>query len=129
MPPCQGDREFYAEVGMLTRLRHPNLVCIMGMCHEGEHKLGVFEYMPRGSLRDLLDKKVVSWTDRVAMAIGSARGLAFLHEISQPSVIHCDFKSTNVLVDQFGQAHVADFGLARHIGGYRPPLVSAGVVV
>ena len=110
---------------MLTRLRHPNLVCIMGMCHEGNQKLGVFEFMPKGSLRDLLDKKVVTWKDRVTIAIGSARGLAYLHEISQPPVIHCDFKSTNVLIDQYGQAHVADFGLARHIGGYRPPIVSA----
>ncbi|GAX84415.1 hypothetical protein CEUSTIGMA_g11836.t1 [Chlamydomonas eustigma] len=122
----QGDREFYAEVGMLTRLRHPNLVCIMGMCNENGQKLGVFEYMPRGSLRELLDKKILSWRDRMTVAVGSARGLAFLHEISQPSVIHCDFKSTNVLIDAYGQAHVADFGLARHIGGYRPPVKGLG---
>ena len=68
--PVQGDREFYAEVGLLTRLRHPNLVCIMGMCNEGGQKLGVFEFMPRGSLRELLDKKALSWMERVVVAVG-----------------------------------------------------------
>lgn len=57
-----------------------------------------------------------------------ARGLAYLHEISQPPVIHCDFKSTNVLIDLYGQAHVADFGLARHIGGYRPVVRAYGSI-
>lgn len=66
----QGDREFYAEVGLLTRLRHPNLVCIMGMCNESGQKLGVFEFMPRGSLRELLDKKALSWKERVVVAVG-----------------------------------------------------------
>ena len=55
---------------MLTRLRHPNLVCIMGMCHESGQKLGVFEYMPRGSMRELLDKKKLNWRDRVMIAVG-----------------------------------------------------------
>ena len=122
----QGDREYYAEIALLTKLRHPNLVCIMGMCSDEGQKLGVFEYMERGSLRSLLDEKCLSWKQRVSIAVGTARGLAYLHEISQPSVIHCDFKSPNVLIDQHLQAHVADFGLARHIGGSRPLLTGSG---
>ena len=74
--PVQGDREFYAEVGLLTRLRHPNLVCIMGMCNEGGQKLGVFEFMPRGSLRELLDKKALSWMERMVVAVGEREGAA-----------------------------------------------------
>ena len=60
---------------MLTRLRHPNLVCIMGMCHEGGQKLGMFEFMPRGSLRELLDKKALSWKDRVVIALGEVQAV------------------------------------------------------
>ncbi len=55
---------------MLTRLRHPNLVCIMGMCNEDGQKLGVFEYMQGGSLRELLDKKALGWKERVVVAVG-----------------------------------------------------------
>ena len=65
----------------------------------------------------------------ICWSAGSARGLAYLHETTQPPVIHCDFKSTNVLIDLYDQAHVADFGLARHIGGYRPPTVSDGGII
>eukprot|EP00955_Chlamydomonas_euryale_P002139 23525-Chlamydomonas_euryale.AAC.14 len=69
----QGDHEFYSEVGLLTRLRHPNLVCMMGMCDEAGKKLGVFEYMPRGSLRELLDRRQLSWADRMDIAVGGWR--------------------------------------------------------
>ncbi|CAN1755052.1 Leucine-rich repeat receptor protein kinase EMS1 [Linum perenne] len=119
---AQGDREFMAEMETLGKVKHKNLVSLLGYCSLGEEKLLVYEYMANGSLdtwlRDGLNPKPLDWATRLKIAIGSARGLAFLHHGFTPHVIHRDVKSSNILLDPDFEAKVADFGLARLISAY-----------
>ncbi|CAN1180599.1 Leucine-rich repeat receptor protein kinase EMS1 [Linum perenne] len=119
---AQGDREFMAEMETLGKVKHKNLVSLLGYCSLGEEKLLVYEYMANGSLdtwlRDGLNPKPLDWATRLKIAIGSARGLAFLHHGFTPHVIHRDVKSSNILLDADFEAKVADFGLARLISAY-----------
>ncbi|XP_020877060.1 probable serine/threonine-protein kinase PBL11 isoform X1 [Arabidopsis lyrata subsp. lyrata] len=99
----QGHREWLAEINYLGQLDHPNLVKLLGYCLEEEHRLLVYEFMPRGSLENHLFRRgtfyqPLSWNTRVRMALGAARGLAFLHN-AQPQVIYRDFKASNILLD------------------------------
>ncbi|KAL9245690.1 hypothetical protein vseg_019313 [Gypsophila vaccaria] len=114
----QGDREFTAEMETIGKIKHRNLVPLLGYCKVGEERLLVYEYMKHGSLEDVLhDRKKVgiklSWSDRRKIAIGAARGLAFLHHNCIPHIIHRDMKSSNVLIDENLEARVSDFGMAR----------------
>ncbi|KAL6227897.1 hypothetical protein ACLB2K_001852 [Fragaria x ananassa] len=113
----QGDREFTAEMETIGKIKHRNLVPLLGYCKVGEERLLVYEYMKYGSLDDVLhDQKKgikLSWSARRKIAIGSARGLAFLHHNCIPHIIHRDMKSSNVLVDENLEARVSDFGMAR----------------
>ncbi|KAI7740351.1 hypothetical protein M8C21_009424, partial [Ambrosia artemisiifolia] len=89
----QGHREWLTEVVFLGQLRHPHLVKLIGYCFEDEHRLLVYEYMPRGSLENQLFRRFsvsVPWSTRMKIALGAAKGLAFLHEAKQP-VIYRDF--------------------------------------
>jgi serine/threonine protein kinase len=91
-----------AEVIFLGHLSHPNLVRLVGYCCEGDHRLLVYEYMPRGSVESHLFSRVMaplSWATRMKIALGAARGLAFLHEAEKP-VIYRDFKTSNILLDE-----------------------------
>ncbi|XP_047955958.1 brassinosteroid LRR receptor kinase-like [Salvia hispanica] len=106
----QGDREFVAEMETIGRIKHRNLVPLLGYCKVGEERLLVYEYMMHGSLEGVLKK--LSWPMRRRVAVGAARGLAFLHSCS-PNIIHRDMKSSNVLIDQNFEARVSDFGMAR----------------
>ncbi|KAL6226691.1 hypothetical protein ACLB2K_000652 [Fragaria x ananassa] len=113
----QGGREFLAEVEMLSRLHHRNLVKLIGICVE-EHRCLVYELIPNGSVESHLhgiDKEAapLSWGPRMKIALGAARGLAYLHEDSSPRVIHRDFKSSNILLENDFTPKVSDFGLAR----------------
>ncbi|KAG7549227.1 Protein kinase-like domain superfamily [Arabidopsis thaliana x Arabidopsis arenosa] len=113
----QGHREWLAEINYLGQLDHPNLVKLLGYCLEEEHRLLVYEFMPRGSLENHLFRRgtfyqPLSWNTRVRMALGAARGLAFLHN-AQPQVIYRDFKASNILLDSNYNAKLSDFGLAR----------------
>eukprot|EP00803_Ostreobium_quekettii_P010192 evm.model.scf_972.3 EVM.evm.TU.scf_972.3 scf_972:12988-19761(-) len=111
----QGDREFYIEVSTLSKkCNSANLVRLLGACVEGNNRLCVFDLMEWGNLRDLLDRKDMrlDWEGRVKAAIGAAKGLSYLHEGEGLSVVHRDFKSENVLLDRYGEAHISDFGLA-----------------
>ncbi|PRQ46846.1 putative protein kinase RLK-Pelle-Extensin family [Rosa chinensis] len=113
----QGGREFLAEVEMLSRLHHRNLVKLIGICVE-EHRCLVYELIPNGSVESHLhgiDKETapLSWGPRMKIALGAARGLAYLHEDSSPRVIHRDFKSSNILLENDFTPKVSDFGLAR----------------
>lgn len=111
----QGHREWLAEIVFLGQLRHPNLVKLFGYCCEKEHRLLVYEYMARGSLADQLFKRysaALPWSIRMKIALGAAKGLAFLHEIDQP-VIYRDFKTSNILLDSNYAAKLSDFGLAK----------------
>ena len=116
----QGNREFLAEMETLGKLRHRNLVHLLGYCSFGEEKLLVYEYMENGSLdlwlRNKADaQKILDWPKRLRIAMGAARGLAFLHHGFIPHVIHRDMKSSNILLDASFEPRVADFGLARLI--------------
>ncbi|KAJ4728364.1 Kinase family protein [Melia azedarach] len=113
-----GDREFIAEVEMLSRLHHRNLVKLIGICIEGRTRCLVYELVHNGSVESHLhgiDKKrgPLDWEARMKIALGAARGLAYLHEDSNPRVIHRDFKASNVLLEDDFTPKVSDFGLAR----------------
>lgn len=114
----QGDREFTAEMETIGKIKHRNLVPLLGYCKIGDERLLVYEYMKHGSLDVVLhdnDKAIVKldWAARKKIAIGSARGLAFLHHSCIPHIIHRDMKSSNVLLDNNLDARVSDFGMAR----------------
>ncbi|RCV27003.1 hypothetical protein SETIT_5G290900v2 [Setaria italica] len=112
----QGTREFLAEVEMLSRLHHRNLVKLIGICTEGHSRCLVYELVPNGSVESHLHDKGASrldWDARLKIALGAARALAYLHEDSSPRVIHRDFKSSNILLEHDFTPKVSDFGLAR----------------
>lgn len=113
----QGHREWLAEVNYLGQLYHPNLVKLIGYCLEDEHRLLVYEFMPRGSLENHLFRRgsyfqPLSWNLRLKVAFGAAKGLAFLHS-ADVKVIYRDFKTSNVLLDSKYNAKLSDFGLAK----------------
>ncbi|XP_051113916.1 probable serine/threonine-protein kinase PBL10 [Andrographis paniculata] len=113
----QGHREWLAEINYLGQLRHPNLVKLMGYCLEDDHRLLVYEFMPRGSLENHLFRRgsyiqPLSWRLRTKIALGAAKGLAFLHS-AEAKVIYRDFKTSNILLDSSYNAKLSDFGLAR----------------
>nr|XP_043634775.1 probable serine/threonine-protein kinase PBL7 [Erigeron canadensis] len=114
----QGERAFRSEVDLLSRLQCPYLVDLLGYCADNQHRLLVFEYMPNGTLHDhlhLSDNRspLLNWAIRLRIALDCARALEFLHEHTAPSVIHRDFKSTNILLDENFRGKVSDFGLAK----------------
>ncbi|XWS18864.1 hypothetical protein CRYUN_Cryun32bG0081600 [Craigia yunnanensis] len=114
----RGGQEFLAEVEMLSRLHHRNLVKLIGICTEDNIRCLVYELVPNGSLESHLhgvDKETdpLDWGARMKIALGAARGLAYLHEDSSPRVIHRDFKSSNILLEHDFIPKVSDFGLAR----------------
>lgn len=103
----------YAQIELLSRLHHCHVVPLLGYCSEslGKHaeRLLVFEYMPNGTLREILDGtmgKNIDWATRVAIAIGAAKGLEYLHEAAAPKILHSDVKSTNILLDDNWSAKV-----------------------
>lgn len=120
----QGDREFTAEMETIGKIKHRNLVPLLGYCKIGEERLLVYEYMKYGSLdMGLHDKSksngvILDWSARKKVAIGSARGLAFLHHSCIPHIIHRDMKSSNVLLDENLEARVSDFGMARLVNAF-----------
>ncbi|WOL09749.1 hypothetical protein Cni_G18502 [Canna indica] len=114
----QGLEEWQSEVNFLGRLSHPNLVKLLGYCWEEKELLLVYEYMARGSLENHLFRKgssiePLSWDLRMKIAIGAARGLAFLHA-SEKKVIYRDFKASNILLDADFNSKISDFGLAKN---------------
>ncbi|XP_021754451.1 probable serine/threonine-protein kinase PBL21 isoform X2 [Chenopodium quinoa] len=114
----QGNQEFIIEVLMLSLLHHENLVTLIGYCAEGDQRILVYEYMPKGSLADHLfdlesDKDALDWNARVKIAAGAARGLEYLHCVAKPPVIYRDLKSANILLDNEFNPKLSDFGLAK----------------
>ncbi|XP_044482548.1 probable serine/threonine-protein kinase PBL9 isoform X2 [Mangifera indica] len=113
----QGHKEWLAEVNYLGQLYHPHLVKLIGYCLEDEHRLLVYEFMPRGSLENHLFRRgsyfqPLSWDLRLKVALGAAKGLAFLHS-AETKVIYRDFKTSNILLDSNYNAKLSDFGLAK----------------
>jgi len=114
----QGFQEFIVEVLMLSLLHHSNLVTLIGYCTDGDQRLLVYEYMSMGSLEDHLfdldpDKDPLSWSTRIKIAVGAARGLEYLHNKANPPVIYRDLKSANILLDNDYNPKLSDFGLAK----------------
>ncbi|BFG37002.1 hypothetical protein CerSpe_232760 [Prunus speciosa] len=113
----QGERSFRVEVDLLSRLHSPYLVELLGYCADQHHRLLIFECMPNGTLQHHLHStnkhQPLDWGTRLRIALDCAKALEFLHEHAIPSVIHRDFKCTNVLLDQNFHAKVSDFGLAK----------------
>ncbi|KAJ0094865.1 hypothetical protein Patl1_16326 [Pistacia atlantica] len=136
----QGHKEWLAEVNFLGDLVHVNLVKLIGYCIEDDQRLLVYEFMPRGSLENHLFRSLLNysgncreiqffyvyfifvsyagslplpWSIRMKIALGAAKGLAFLHEEAERPVIYRDFKTSNILLDADYNAKLSDFGLAK----------------
>ncbi|KAF5936216.1 hypothetical protein HYC85_027345 [Camellia sinensis] len=114
----QGKKEFRAEVSIIGSIHHLHLVRLKGFCAEGAHRLLVYEYMANGSLDKWIFKKnredfMLDWNTRFNIALGTAKGLAYLHEDCDAKIVHCDIKPENVLLDNNFLAKVSDFGLAK----------------
>ncbi|XP_072981374.1 proline-rich receptor-like protein kinase PERK8 [Typha angustifolia] len=112
----QGEREFQAEVEIISRVHHRHLVSLVGYCIADNHRLLVYDFVPNNTLHYHLHGKgrpVMEWGTRVKVAAGAAHGIAYLHEDCHPRIIHRDIKSSNILLDNNFEAQVADFGLAR----------------
>ncbi|XP_061367026.1 proline-rich receptor-like protein kinase PERK8 [Gastrolobium bilobum] len=112
----QGEREFRAEVEIISRVHHRHLVSLVGYCISEHQRLLVYDYVPNNTLHYHLhveNRPVLDWPTRVKVAAGAARGIAYLHEDCHPRIIHRDIKSSNILLDHNFEAQVSDFGLAK----------------
>ncbi|CAN6865281.1 unnamed protein product [Brassica oleracea var. botrytis] len=116
----QGELEFKTEIELLSRVHHKNVVKLLGFCFDRNEQMLVYEYIPNGSLTDSLSGSKngirLDWTRRLKIALGSSKGLAYLHELADPPIIHRDIKSNNILLDESLNAKVADFGLSKLVG-------------
>ncbi|KAJ8493762.1 hypothetical protein OPV22_015483 [Ensete ventricosum] len=120
----QAEKEFKVEVEAIGRVRHKNLVRLLGYCAEGEHRMLVYEYIDNGNLEQWLHGDVgpsspLTWDIRMNIIIGTAKGLLYLHEGLEPKVVHRDIKSSNILLDKQWIPKVSDFGLAKLLGSGR----------
>ncbi|XP_044372160.1 senescence-induced receptor-like serine/threonine-protein kinase [Triticum aestivum] len=114
----QGIKEFLAEAQVLTLIHHKNLVSMIGYCNDGGHMAVVYEYMPQGSLKELIagkddNKQCLPWGQRLRVALESAQGLEYLHKGCSPPIIHRDVKTANILLNARLEAKIADFGLSK----------------
>ncbi|XP_031253652.1 probable LRR receptor-like serine/threonine-protein kinase At5g45780 isoform X2 [Pistacia vera] len=117
-PNFTGEMQFQTEVEMIGLALHRNLLRLYGFCMTTEERLLVYPYMPNGSVADRLRetgqaKPSLDWNRRVRIALGTARGLLYLHEQCNPKIIHRDVKAANILLDESFEAVVGDFGLAK----------------
>ncbi|XP_010244139.1 PREDICTED: protein STRUBBELIG-RECEPTOR FAMILY 8-like [Nelumbo nucifera] len=113
----QEEDNFLEAVSNMSRLRHQNITTLVGYCTEHGQRLLVYEYISNGTLHDMLHfsddgSKRLTWNARVRVALGTARALEYLHEVCLPSVVHRNFKSANILLDEELNPHLSDCGLA-----------------
>ncbi|KAK1365498.1 Receptor ser thr protein kinase [Heracleum sosnowskyi] len=114
----QGTKEFLTEINMISTARHSNLVQLIGCCVEDRHRILLYEYLENNSLASVLlrskSKGVhLDWPKRVAICMGTASGLAYLHEEAKPQIVHRDIKASNILLDENFHPKIGDFGLAK----------------
>ncbi|GAB2271744.1 hypothetical protein Dimus_006573 [Dionaea muscipula] len=114
----QAEKEFKVEVEAIGRVRHKNLVRLLGYCVEGAYRMLVYEYVDNGNLDQWLHGEVgevspLTWDIRMNIILGTAKGLAYLHEGLEPKVVHRDVKSSNILLDRNWNPKLSDFGLAK----------------
>ncbi|KAA8515082.1 hypothetical protein F0562_018131 [Nyssa sinensis] len=117
-PNFTGEVQFQTEVEMIGLALHRNLLRLYGFCMTSNERLLVYPYMPHGSVADRLrdtgrEKPSLDWNKRMRIALGTARGLLYLHEQCNPKIIHRDVKAANILLDESFEAVVGDFGLAK----------------
>ncbi|KAF5468239.1 hypothetical protein F2P56_012406 [Juglans regia] len=117
----QAEKEFKVEVEAIGRVRHKNLVRLLGYCAEGAHRMLVYEYVDNGNLEQWIHGDVgpcspLTWEVRMNIILGTAKGLTYLHEGLEPKVVHRDIKSSNILLDKQWNPKVSDFGLAKLLG-------------
>eukprot|EP00252_Welwitschia_mirabilis_P024463 TRINITY_DN7271_c0_g1_i1.p1 TRINITY_DN7271_c0_g1~~TRINITY_DN7271_c0_g1_i1.p1 ORF type:complete len:367 (-),score=88.01 TRINITY_DN7271_c0_g1_i1:325-1425(-) len=118
----ESDNEFLAQVSMVSRLKHEHVVELVGYCVDGNQRILAYEFATMGSLHDILHGRkgvqgaqpgpVLDWMQRVKIAVGAAKGLEYLHEKAQPTVIHRDIRSSNVLLFDDFTAKIADFNIS-----------------
>ncbi|GLJ32910.1 hypothetical protein SUGI_0662930 [Cryptomeria japonica] len=119
----QSEKQFRAEISSLGHIQHANLIRLRGFCAEGSRRFLIYDYMANGSLNSFLftsnsksKQKALDWKIRFEIALGTARGLLYLHEECRDRIIHCDVKPENILLDGNFSPKLADFGLAKLVG-------------
>ncbi|XP_078447761.1 putative serine/threonine-protein kinase At1g01540 isoform X2 [Wolffia australiana] len=120
----QAEKDFKLEVEVIGRVRHKNLVRLLGYCIEGAYRILVYEYVGQGNLEQWLHgnlgrEEPLSWETRMKIILGTAKGLAYLHEGLEPKVVHRDVKASNILIDTLWNPKVSDFGLAKLLNSER----------
>ncbi|KAG0456890.1 hypothetical protein HPP92_022047 [Vanilla planifolia] len=114
----QGVKEFLTEIDVITNVKHPNLVQLIGCCAHDKHRILVYEYVQNRSLDSVLlgdnsERAKLTWGMRSEICIGTAKGLAYLHESIEPPIVHRDIKASNILLDENFVPKIGDFGLAK----------------
>lgn len=119
-PNFPKDDEITELVSNISRLHHPNITQLVGYCVEYGQCLLVYDYFDKGTLHDILHsddemRKELTWNSRVKIALGAARALEYLHEVCLPPVVHKNFKSGNILLDEELNPHLSDSGIAAYL--------------
>ncbi|MFS7928226.1 putative protein kinase RLK-Pelle-CrRLK1L-1 family [Helianthus anomalus] len=111
----QGIPEFLKEITTLSRYSHENLISLLGFCYQGDEMILVYDYASRGSLDRYLNSPHLTWLQRLKICLDAAQGLRYLHDPrgTHQRIIHCDVKSTNILLDDNWNGKVSDFGLSK----------------
>lgn len=125
----QAEKEFRVEVEAIGHVRHKNLVRLLGYCIEGTHRLLIYEYVNNGNLEQWLHGAMshhghLTWEGRIKILLGTAKGLAYLHDAIEPKVVHRDIKASNILIDDDFNAKISDFGLAKLLGAGKSHIVT-----
>ncbi|KAI3676115.1 hypothetical protein L1987_85714 [Smallanthus sonchifolius] len=126
----QDAQEFKTEIELLSRIHHKNVVSLVGFCYEKGEQMLVYEYISNGTLKENLSgdaRMRMDWVKRLKIALDSAKGVTYLHELANPPIIHRDIKSNNILLDAHLTAKVADFGISKLLGDESKSYVSTQV--